>query len=119
MTFHSVSSLAGTQAQLCAQGHILLSVSNTTNGVILTYTYIHTQELHNVMFDDHNLPPLSVCGNRNGRCGISTLFNLDSNILVAVVPFGDGIGLVSYQFDNVSTIYRKNLFLSYNDPNCV
>ena len=38
---------------------------------------------------------------------------------MAVVPFGDGVGLVSYQFDNISMIYREKLFLSYSDQNCV
>ena len=101
--------------QLCAQGHIFL-VSNGTDGggTTLTYTNTLTQELHNVTFDGHYLPPSSVCGVRNGRCAMSTLFSRDSTILVAAVPFGDGVGLVSYQFDNISMIYREKVFLSYN-----
>ena len=104
--------------QLCSQNHIFLG-SNKTNGATLTYSNTLTQELHNITFEGHYLPPSSMCGERNGRCGMSTLFNLDGTILVAVVPFGDGIGLVSYQFDNVSMIYREKLFLSYSDQNCV
>ena len=101
--------------QYCAQDHIFL-VSNGTNenGTTITYTNTLTQELHNITFDDHYLPPSSVCGERNGRCGASSLFNRDGTILVAVVPFGDGVGLVSYQFDNISMIYREKVFLSYN-----
>ena len=105
--------------QLCTQSHIFL-VSNGTDGggTTLTYTNTLTQELLNVTFDSHYLPPSSVCGVRNDRCGVSSLFNRDSTILVAAIPFSDGVGLISYQFDNNSMIYREKVFLSYN-ASCV
>ena len=38
---------------------------------------------------------------------------------MAVVPLADGVGLVSYEFNNVSMIYREKVFLSYSNQNCV
>ena len=40
---------------------------------------------------------------------------------MAIVPFSNGVGLVSYQFDNISMVYmyREKMFLSYSDQNCV
>jgi hypothetical protein len=50
---------------------------------------------------------------------MSTVFDPDNSILVVIVPLADGVGLVSYQFDNISMIYRDKLFLSYSDQDCV
>ena len=86
----------------------------------MIYTNTHTQDQNNATFENHYLPPTpSICGGRNGRCGISTVFNSDNSILVAIVPLADGVGLISYEFNNVSMIYRDKTFLSYSDQNCV
>ena len=50
---------------------------------------------------------------------MSTIFNSDNSILVAIVPLADGVGLISYEFNNVSMIYRDKTFLSYSAQNCV
>ena len=50
---------------------------------------------------------------------MSTVFNSDSTILVAVVPFSNGVGLVSYHFDNVSMVYREKAFLPRSNQNCM
>ena len=108
--------------QLCAVKHTFLA-SNGTDGndsTTLIYANSHTQDQNNATFENHNLPPTpSICGGRNGRCGISTVFNSDNSILVAIVPLADGVGLISYEFNNVSMIYRDKIFLSYSAQNCV
>ena len=47
------------------------------------------------------------------------MFNSDGSILAVVIPFSDGVGLVSYQSNNASLIFREMLFLPYNVGNCV
>ena len=47
------------------------------------------------------------------------MFNSNGSILAVVIPFGDGVGLVSYQSNNASLIFREMLFLPYNLGNCV
>ena len=107
--------------EFCAIDHTFL-LSNGTKGTILTYTVTSTvtEESTNVTFEGHYVPPSSICGERNGRCGMSSMFNLDRTILVVVLPFGDGVGLVSYQSSSsYSMIVREKLFLPYDPQSCV
>ena len=107
--------------QLCAVKHTFLASNGTDgNDTTLIYANTHTQDQNNSTFENHHLPPTpSVCGGRNGRCGISTIFNSDDTILVAIVPLADGVGLISYDFNNISMIYRDKTFLPYSAQNCV
>ena len=106
-------------ASLCARGHIFL-LSNDTTGVTLTYINTHTTESISVTFEGCYLPPPSVCGERNGRCGMSSVFSADGNTLIAAVPLNVGIGLVSFQSIDGSFQFREKLFLSQktNSDNC-
>ena len=47
------------------------------------------------------------------------MFNSSGSLLAVVIPFGDGVGLASYQSNNTSLIFREKLFLPYNLGSCV
>ena len=95
----------------CDVGHAFL-LTNDTTGVNLTYANTRVCDANSVMFVGRHLPSQLICGERNDRCGMSSISNSNGSILVIAFPLDGGLGLVSYQFENSSYFFREKQFVS-------
>ena len=101
----------------CDVGHAFL-LTNDTTGVNLTYTNTHDCDVDNVTFVGRHLPSQLICGERNDRCGMSSISNSNGSILVIAFPLDGGLGLVSYQFENSSYFFREKQFVTQSIADC-
>ena len=85
-------------------------LTNDTTGVTITYTNTHDCDVDNVTFVGRFLPSQPICGERNDRCGMSSMSNSDETILVIAFPLDGGLGLVSYELENSTYFFREKKF---------
>ena len=93
----------------CDVSHAFL-LTNDTNGVTISYTNTHDCDVDNVTFVGRYLPSQPICGERNDRCGMSSISNSDESILVTAFPLDGGLGLVSYELENSTYFFREKKF---------
>ena len=105
--------------ELCERLHVI-TVNNYTDGVMVNYKNSQSSEVSTTTFQDHYLPPLSICGNSYKRCNIHITSNYDESIRVAMFPLSSGIGLVSYDHrtEEDTLLYREQFVLTQAFPNC-
>lgn len=105
--------------ELCEQLHVF-TANSYPGGTTIKYKNSQSSMVSTTTFQDHYLPPPSICSDGYKRCNLHITSNFDGTIRVIIFPLSSGIGLVSYDYLSTSDtlVYREQFILTQTFPNC-